>query len=170
MEVLQPAIGPVFGDRQARSDIFRETGVVACRKRLLFGEAETARHHAERTLGHDMDVVCLALFDELPDPAGRGQRQPDVRIGRQRQGAKEVRRQESHLDAKSLQHLGQALQSVYDAVDLGTPGVGDHHYVFRSAPTRGCKAVGGLFEQTRLGADFEHGAWRAFDHRFMTAA
>ena len=60
--------------------------------------------------------------------AGRGQRQPDVGVGRQGQGAKNVRGQEVDRDVEGFQRFGEPLQRVDDAIDLRAPGVGDHQY------------------------------------------
>ena len=137
VEAAQEAIAPAFGDRPARRDILRETGVVARSEGALLGEADGARQPADRPLGRDMDMIGAELGDAPSDMPARRQRDADIGIGRQPDLPEAFRRQHMRGDAELRRRLHHPLQRAHHAVDLRAPGVrrdqDAHQRAFRSA-------------------------------------
>jgi hypothetical protein len=88
-------------------------------------ETVPAGENTQRAFRGDMDMVRPELFDAPADLAGRRQRQPDVGIGRHRDGAEFLWGQEIDGIAGGNEVVGQMLQRAHHAVDLRMPGIGD---------------------------------------------
>ena len=143
VEPAQRPPHPGFRNRRARGNIFGETGVKARGERQAALAAIAPHQQPDRALGRDMNAVGLCRLDQFCDFCRVRQRQPQIGIARHRKSAKRLRRQETHLDAKSLGRLGHHGQRPNHPVDLGMPRIGcdqDMRHAARAA-TRGTGAA-----------------------------
>ena len=86
------------------------------------------RGDSERSFGRDMQAVRRKVV-ELPLQPGAGkQRESDLPIGWQWDGPSAFRGHHEHFVSHGDQFVFGPRQCLHDAVDLGTPGVGNNRY------------------------------------------
>jgi hypothetical protein len=104
--------------------------VVARREGEATAQADATRVNAERALGDDVDMVGLDLPHALRDAAAGRERQTNVGVGGQGEGAVAGRREMHHLNVHRRKGREEAFQRLDDAIDLRLPGIGDEEDSF----------------------------------------
>ena len=84
MKPAQKSMRPRQWNRKARFDVFGKARVISGGKWQAMFERVTARRHAERTFGGDVNRIGLGLCHHLRQTTIGKQRQSDFRIGRTR--------------------------------------------------------------------------------------
>ena len=96
----QHRVAPGLRDRNARRDVFRKARRVAGGERVPVPPAVGAHRVADRAFGRDVDRVGRILLDAARNLAAARQREPQFRIGRDRDDRKAFRRQKFDGDAR----------------------------------------------------------------------
>jgi hypothetical protein len=125
MMVSQERVRPCFRNRRTLADVLRELRVIRSGERKSVADAMAARRNSERPLGRDMDRIRLEAVDRRGELTTRKQREPDLGVGRTRNGSKVGRRNYRHVVAESLELAARSTQGRDDAVDLRLPCIGD---------------------------------------------
>ena len=135
----QRGIGPALGHQRARRDIFGKARVIAGGEDAPVRLAIVAGGEADRPFCRNVDMIGLQGVDAPRHGAPGSERQLDVGVGRQGNGAKALRRQEIDLRALPARGGRHLLERMHDAVDLRAPRVGGdenaHQAAFASAST-----------------------------------
>ena len=124
MEPAQPGISPIFRDREPRSEVFREAGVIACGEGPAAPSARSTSGKADRSLGRDVNGIKCALIQAGQHIRGLHQAQADFWVGWEGNAAEALRGQELRLNAQGRQSSCCLLKSTYDTIDLRVPRVG----------------------------------------------
>ena len=124
MEAPQPAPDQRLRDRRPRSDIFRQPRMETGGEGDAAPDAIATHRVPNGTFGRDMDCIGLQRLDPLRNRPGRRQRAADIRIGRQRKGAKALMGQKRDFGAKAGCGRSERRERAHDAIDLRMPRVG----------------------------------------------
>ena len=131
----QGGIAPGKRHRQAARQIFRKARMEGGGEGPLAPHAIAPGGETERAFGGDMDRIGREGIDHGRQ-APAIPRQADLRVARQRQGAKAIGPDHQHLMAHRFQLPRQRFDGADDAVDGGMPGI-RHDQNPRTPPLRG---------------------------------
>ena len=137
---VEPPGQPVAGgqrQRKACPDVLRKLGVVGTGEGAAVAAAPAPCSEPEWPLGRDVYRVGIVRHQVLTDVAACADRQPDLGVGRARQGPEPFGRDDVHVVARRHEMLDRRRQAAHHPVHLGKPGVGhqgDPHATATSCP------------------------------------